>query len=320
MAITSGFYNSSNGDRLYNAEQMTTYFEGIVSDGVYYGVGDRLLVVAGDNLGVNVGTGRGLVNLHWVKNDTVLPLTLTPADVQYDRIDYVIIKSDSTDSAREGTIEIKTGTPAANPAPPALVANNLIKEMPLAQIRVKKGATLINQSDITDLRPSSLCGWVTGIVQQVDTADLFLQWQTAYENYYADSTAAFDAYFAEKQAQFEGWFDDLQTMLGVNTALTQHKSVQVATANGIEFSLNIPEYESGDTLFLFVDGVHFTHELENLKTRGYDCAVIGVGESAVINFYSVIKTGTAITAICLKSEIDGDSVGAVIDEINGEVI
>ena len=34
MAITSGFFNSVNDDRPYNAEQMTLYFEGLISNGI----------------------------------------------------------------------------------------------------------------------------------------------------------------------------------------------------------------------------------------------------------------------------------------------
>ena len=29
-----GFYNSVNGDRLYNAQQMSELFEGLITDGV----------------------------------------------------------------------------------------------------------------------------------------------------------------------------------------------------------------------------------------------------------------------------------------------
>lgn len=34
MAITCGFFDSVSGDRTYDADQMSTYFEGLISDGV----------------------------------------------------------------------------------------------------------------------------------------------------------------------------------------------------------------------------------------------------------------------------------------------
>ena len=39
MALTSGFYNSINGDRTYNAEQMSSIFDGIINDGVFASIG-----------------------------------------------------------------------------------------------------------------------------------------------------------------------------------------------------------------------------------------------------------------------------------------
>ena len=63
MSVTCGFFNSSNGDRKYNADQMSSYFEGLVSDGVYENVGDALIVKAGDGMQVIVGEGRA-ITLH----------------------------------------------------------------------------------------------------------------------------------------------------------------------------------------------------------------------------------------------------------------
>lgn len=40
MAVTYGFFNSVNGDRKYNADQMSSYFDGLVTDGVYEKIGD----------------------------------------------------------------------------------------------------------------------------------------------------------------------------------------------------------------------------------------------------------------------------------------
>ena len=62
MAITYGFFNAikqSDGtyDRTYNADQMSTYFEGLVSDGVYESVDDAMQVLAGTGMQVQVGAG-----------------------------------------------------------------------------------------------------------------------------------------------------------------------------------------------------------------------------------------------------------------------
>ena len=41
MAITSGFYNSVNGDRTYDADQFGSLFDGIIAPGVFPNVGDK---------------------------------------------------------------------------------------------------------------------------------------------------------------------------------------------------------------------------------------------------------------------------------------
>ena len=39
MSVTSGFFNSLNGDRRYNAEQMSSIFDGIINDGIFANIG-----------------------------------------------------------------------------------------------------------------------------------------------------------------------------------------------------------------------------------------------------------------------------------------
>ena len=47
MAVTYGFYNSLNKDRVYNAEQMSSIFNGIITDGVFASIGGSLMPIAG---------------------------------------------------------------------------------------------------------------------------------------------------------------------------------------------------------------------------------------------------------------------------------
>ena len=44
MAISSGFYNSVNGDRTYDADQFGSLFDGIIAPGVFPNVGDKFRV------------------------------------------------------------------------------------------------------------------------------------------------------------------------------------------------------------------------------------------------------------------------------------
>lgn len=277
-----------NGDRLYNAEEMTTYFEGLVSDGVYANVGEALLVLAsGSGLGITVGTGRALVKMHWIKNDARLPLTLAAADVQYDRIDAVVLRCDLSDNARNLTIEIITGTPAAAAAAPELINTQLIKEMPLAFVKVPRGATTLTQAHITDMRASTLCGWVTGLVEQVDTGKLFLQYQKAF----TDMLVTMQNWQTQQQANFEHWYGTLTETLNVDTKIVKYEYEHTIT----ELTASVPlieQYEDGDVLLVHIGGVLFTESEYTVST-----------ESRSLNFVNSYKAGNVITQILLKSEI-----------------
>lgn len=302
--VTSGFFNSMNGDRLYNADEMTLYFDGLVSDGVYASVAEAMVVKANTGMEITVGAGRALVKLRWCKNDAELPITLNPADVQYGRYDLIVLRCNLSEAAREITIDIKSGEPAQTPKYPEIVDTETIKEMPLAAVYVKKNATTIYQSDITDLRGSASCPWVTGLIRQVDTSQLFLQYQTAYEAFYKQSTEAFNEYFNGKMAEINAWYATLTETLNVNTQIRKYQSSQEIDAYAKEAGfiyMMIPEYAKGDIVLLHVDGVMF---IENTEF-----AVIGSGDGARVVFAagSMPNTGSVVTVLVIKSII-GDSI------------
>lgn len=300
MAITSGFFNSINGDRTYNAEQMTTYFEGLVSDGIYENIGDKFVVTAGTGMSVNIGSGRALVKSHWIKNDATLTLTLDAADVQLSRVDAIVLRLDQTENGRNIDIAIKKGEPSQRPTAPPVTRTNSVHELMLATITVNKSTTQIVQSNISDRRSSSQCGWVTGIIKQVDTSDLFLQWQAAYENYYAQATAEFDAYMAAKQTEFARWFSSLAATLNVDTSITKYQNTVIVTGEITEIMIGIPEYDSAtDVLFTYIGGVFFI--------EGDEYTASGAGNAAKITLVKNLRGVNTVTFVVLKNVI-GQSV------------
>lgn len=297
MAITSGFFNSVNGDRTYNADQMSTYFEGLVSDGIYENIGDKFVVTAGTGMNINVGTGRALIKSHWIKNDATLTLAVEPADMQLRRLDAVVLRLDQQESGRNIDITIKKGTPAMRPHEPTMTRTDDVYELMLAIITVGQNATEIIQSNISDRRSSGWCGWVTGIIKQVDTSQLFLQWQTAYENYYEQSTAAFDAYMAAKKTEFENWFNSLTRTLNVDTSIVKYQNTVTVTGETTEITIGIPEYDSSnDILFTYVGGVFFV--------EGDEYTINGTGGAAKITLIDKSFRGeNDVTFVVLKNII-----------------
>lgn len=200
MAITSGFFNSVDGDRKYTPEDFGHFLHGLVSSGVYMENASSLQVLATDGMTVEVQRGRAMLDFHWLNNDGPLELTLATGGSQ-DRIDAIVAYVDM--GARVCDIKVKQGTPAAAPKAPAMERSDVLKEYMLAKVYVTKLSTSVTQTAITDTRAdTTVCGFVTGLIKQVDTSTLFLQWQTAYEEAYAD----LGDYLAAQRAAWEAFF------------------------------------------------------------------------------------------------------------------
>lgn len=155
MSVKSGFFNSQNNDRLYNADDMSNYYEGLISSGVYYAVGDGLAVAAGTESGtVIVGSGRAMINCRWLRNTADYVLELPTAESLTARIDSVAVKLDL--GAREMTLEVVKGGSAA----PELPETATVKYLRLADVTVPAGGGAVT---VTDCRGGTDCPWVAAV-------------------------------------------------------------------------------------------------------------------------------------------------------------
>lgn len=211
MAVTYGFYNSLNKDRMYNAEQMSSIFNGIITDGVFSTIGDALMTVAGTGMQVIVKSGRAWFNSTWTLNDAQLPLDVPAADVSMTRIDAVILEVNSAISARANSIKVLKGTPSANPAKPALSATETLHQYALAYITVGAGVTSITAANIEINVGKTSCPFITSVLQQTDITDLFNQWE----------------------AEFTAWFENVQAQLSGNVAANLQRQID-ANKSAIE--------------------------------------------------------------------------------------
>ena len=189
MAIKYGFFNSVGGDRKYNADDISNYFLKLISNGVFATPATTLQVTASDGLTVRVLAGWGFINCKWLSNDAPFPLTLDAADLVLDRIDRIVLRMDPNESARNVTIAIKKGRASATPTPPDLTRQTAndggIWELSLAQIAVNHGTTQITDAEITDERANTdVCGYVTGLIDQIDTTNLFAQYNAAFAQWF----------------------------------------------------------------------------------------------------------------------------------------
>lgn len=247
MAITAGYFNSVNKDRKYNAETMSKYFSGIISRGVLQNYLDKFFVAAGSGLTVSVGTGRAYFSDgKWMESDAAVNVTLDAANPTQNRIDRIVLQCDKSSAARTCTIVYKAGTPGASPSAPTLTNTETVEQISLAQILVQAGASQITQAEITDERPNnSVCGFVHGLINQIDTEGLFAQYE----------------------AVFDAWFGTIKETLSTTTLIRQYSSHYTTIKdNETEIPINIPQYNpSLDVLNVFINGLKLVADIDYTK-------------------------------------------------------
>lgn len=243
MAINSYFFdailNDGVYDRIYNSDDVTSYLDKLVGNGVFPNPSTQLQVTAGTGMNVIVAAGQGWINGHKMVNTAALTLAIAAADVILDRIDAVVFYCDYTQ--RTMGISVKTGTASSAPSAPALIRSSSRYEMCLAQIHVPKQTEAITASMITDTRfDSNLCGIVQGLIQQLDTTGLWQQWQ----------------------ALFMEWFDAVQSQFSEAKAIRKLEGIYVTqTANESNFVVSdyVPDYAFAyDMLDVYINGLHLT--------------------------------------------------------------
>mgnify|MGYP001269108137 CR=1 FL=1 len=224
--IRSGFFNSINKDRLYNANGFAEYFATFIGNGVFPSPSNNLQIVANNDMTVTIKAGKAWINGYIVFNDDDYILNIEPADGVLNRIDRIVARYDTVD--REIRLEVKQGAYSSSPVAPILQRDADAYELALADILVGNGVISITQANITDLRLNNeLCGIVHGTVDQVDTTTLFnqyltwldekknqydadmLDWtsqkQLEYENWKAQQESNMDNWQAQEQFDFENW-------------------------------------------------------------------------------------------------------------------
>lgn len=213
MSVSSGFFNSLNGDRKYNAAQMSAIFDGLIIDGVFASIGTAFAVKAAGGLTVNVGIGKAWFDHTWTVNDSILPMTAPEAEVLLDRIDAVVLEVNGTESVRENTIKFVKGNPSSAPSRPTLTNEGNVHQYPLCYIYRKYGTAVINQADITPMVGTESTPFVTGILQTISLDELLGKWQDELDRFTVARSQEVDDWIAQEESDFTTWFDKMKADL-----------------------------------------------------------------------------------------------------------
>lgn len=181
MSERYGFFNAvetSSGvyDRTYNAEDFASYFSKFISNGVFVEPTDGLKVTAQSGLKVTVKSGSAYIDGYYYELTENKTLTIPANSSSHVQQDSVVIRLDKVN--RKMSLELKQNNASVS-------RTSTIKELQLATIRKSVGVSSFSQSDITDQRPyNEVCGFVTGVVQQISTSDLFSQFTSMFNEWF----------------------------------------------------------------------------------------------------------------------------------------
>lgn len=205
MSFASGFFNSVDHDRLYDATDISRLFDGLIRDGIFASIGDCLVVKQSNQMNVTVGTGRAWFNHTWSYNDALYPVTIPPSEILMDRIDAVVLEINSVESVRANSIKLIKGTPASTPAKPSLTNTKEVHQYPLAYVTVGKEVTSIRQADIENCVGTSACPFVTGILEVISIEQLIPQWKDILNRFVEENTANFNTWMNGEKQDYQAW-------------------------------------------------------------------------------------------------------------------
>ena len=249
-----------------------------------------------NDMNVLVSPGMGWINGYYCKNDGSYPLAVQAASGTLNRIDAVVIGWSRTN--REITTYIKTGTAASSPTAPSLTRNADLYELMLATILVNAGVTKITQSMIVDKRAdTSVCGWVAGVVQQIDTTNLFAQYDAA----------------------FQAWFDDIQSQLSGDVATNLQNQIN-QNEQAIQTQADyIADIKVGTQNTFDVGGVFFLADAYSKTIKdALPCNGGNFDTKTYADLFSVIGYSYgAVLPYSVKTTVQDSCANACIDPVTG---
>ena len=228
--VTSGFFDSTESSRrIYTADEFSSIFDGLISDGVYenYPGGTRTVngksvkippfevtkVTSGNDLVISIGPGRAWFHHVWVLN-TTSTVTLSPAHGTLPRIDCIYLRVNK--GARSCNLDCKEGTPSSDPTGsfPSDDNNNDVYYYPIAFIKVPKAASSSSSLVVTSAigNPDPPANGKTPIVKAIVDPSMTLDEYIA--SYKAQVTAQLNAKFAE----IDQWRKSISALLDGDVA------------------------------------------------------------------------------------------------------
>lgn len=231
MSQNSGFFTAQqlpdgNYDRVYTADEFAYYFSKFIGNGIFITPAIQLQVSQSPliDMSVNVNIGDAYINGYWYSNTNIVNLSIEASDGVNSRIDLIVLRWDL--STRDIKLAVVKGVPSGSPVAPTVTRSDSIYELCLAKVNLKSVTTAVTNDIIQDTRSdSSVCGYVHAMVDQIDGTNLFQQFQSIFDLWYAnlqeyetETKNLFEQQIADNQDEFELWFSRVKGQLSEDVA------------------------------------------------------------------------------------------------------
>lgn len=211
--VTYDEYGTPVYDRPNSAAQLRATFASLLANGI---VSTRtspmapeigFIVNPSEGMTISVNKGTCWINGSCGMEDSRRNFTLD-AGTSQPRIDIIVLRWDNRQAARNIDVFVKKGSPSGDPITPALQRDSSVYELCVAKILVPANATKITAGNITDTRlDTDVCGIVVGLVENIDTSELYNQIQGDLNDFRG-----------VEQQEFLAWFENLKDVLSGDVA------------------------------------------------------------------------------------------------------
>lgn len=237
--IKYGFFNSVNGDRLYNADDVSEFFKGVLTDGIFKWYRDCLEVVPGGGMTVQVLPGKAILNSKYLHNTSALSLNISNSESS--RTDLVVAFCDSFNRICGITV-IENATTDPD--------RDFYKSIILAKISVTSSTAEILSEDIQDLRDGH---WVNLTALQSGIEEITYSINTAI---YDSSISKYKininsmGYIQEQCTDIELYINGIKTRYGTDYTYSEELNNQyVVIENTGNYSYMINHSQASDQYF-----------------------------------------------------------------------
>lgn len=228
-------------DQPYNDTDLSDMFQAIIKGGVYDEDQGLQIIVPGDGsngMTVFVCAGRAWIKGHYFQSDTTEVYAIDAADGVLSRKDIIALEYKPNTVI---TIKYIKGEASSQPTAPDITQSDECYQLKLAEILVSAGITKITQPMITDYRyDSTVCGIVTGMIQQYDIAQ----------------------FMAQANAEFAEWFAAVKNQLSTDAAGNLQNQINTNTYS-LSGGTQIPQ---GADLYNYIDDGNYYCPFNNYAT------------------------------------------------------